>query len=159
MTGQLFLILSLGLLGYLGKFYLDKDRIQYKLLSWISILSMTVGVVYLLLDGIMGGVIAIATILLIILLAKGLESDKIFLNKIYSQIDEIKSLNPESNDAEIMNKIIKSNFLKIKQPIIDEIIEGSEDIEEMIYKAVEYEDSGKIRKPYPPENLDELEDY
>ncbi len=120
---------------------------------------MTVGIVHLLIEGIMGGIIAIATILLIILLARGLESDMIFLKEIYSQIDEYKILNPGSNDKEIMNNIIKSNFPKIKQPIIDEIIDGSEDIEEMIYKAVEYDQSGKIRKPYPPENLDDLEEY
>lgn len=113
----------------------------------------------MLVEGIMGGVIAIATILLIILLAKGLESDMIFLKKIYSQIDEYKILNPGTDDAEIMDNIIKSNFPKIKQTIIDEIIDDSEDIEEMIYKAVEYDQSGKIRKPYPPENLDDLEDY
>lgn len=120
---------------------------------------MVTGIVYLLMEGIMGGIIASATILLIILLAKGLESDMIFLKKIYSQIDEYKSLNPGSNDEEIMNSIIKSNFPKIKQPTIDEIIDGSEDIEEMIYKAVEYDQSGKIRKQYPPENLDDLEEY
>ena len=159
MNGQIFLFLALGLIGYLGKFYLNKGKIQYKLLSWISVLFMMVGAVLLLMDGIMGGVIAIATILVIILLAKGLESDKIFLNKIYSQVDEYKSLNRESNDAEIMKKIFKSNFQKIKPSIIDEIIEGSDDIEEMIYKAVEYDQSGKIRKPYPPDNLDDLEDY
>ena len=152
-------MLSLGLIGHLGKYYLNDDKIQYKLLSWISVILMTVGIVYLLMEGIMGGVIAIATILLIIVLAKGLESDMIFLKKIYSQVDEYKILNPGSNDAEIMNNIIKSNFPKIKQPIIDEIVGGSEDIEEMIYKAVEYDQSGKIRKPYPPENLDDLEEY
>ena len=120
---------------------------------------MTAGIVYLLMEGIMGGIIAIATILLIILLARGLETDMTFLKKIYSQINEYKILNPGSNDAEIMNNIIKSNFPKINQSIIDEIIDGSEDIEEMIYKAVEYDQSGKIRKPYPPENLDDLKDY
>ncbi|MCH8304615.1 MAG: hypothetical protein IIB94_05735 [Candidatus Marinimicrobia bacterium] len=158
MSGQLFLALSLGLIGYLSKYYLEKDTIQYKLLSWISVLLMTVGVVYLLLDGIMGGVIAFSTVLLIILLAKGLESDKRFLKKIYSQIDEYRSLDPEINNAEIMNKIIKSNFPKIKQPIINEIISDSEDLEEMIYKATEYDETGKIKKPYPPENLDDLDD-
>ena len=149
----------MGLIGYLSKYYLNKDKVLYKLLSWISVILMTVGIVYLLVEGIMGGVIAIATILLIILLAKGLESDMIFLKKIYSQIDEYKILNPGTDDAEIMDNIIKSNFPKIKQTIIDEIIDDSEDIEEMIYKAVEYDQSGKIRKPYPPENLDDLEDY
>lgn len=119
---------------------------------------MTIGVIYLLIDGIMGGLIAIFTILMIIVMAKGLESDKIFLKKIYSQIKEYKFLHPGSKDAEIMNHIIKSNFPKIKQRIIDEIIDGSEDIEEMIYKAVEYDQTGKIRKPYPPEDLDDLEE-
>ena len=92
------------------------------------------------------------------ILTKGLESDKRFLKKIYSQIDEYRSLNPEIDDAEIMNKIIKSNFPKIKQPVIDEIISDSEDLEEMIYKATEYDETGKIKKPYPPENLDDLDD-
>lgn len=158
MNVQIFLFLSIGLIGYLSKYYLKKDKAQYKILSWISVILMTVGIVYLLMAGIMGGIIAIGTILLIILLARGLESDMIFLKGIYSQIDEYKILNPGSNDKEIMNNIIKSNFKKIKQPIIDEIIDGSEDIEEMIYKAVEYDQSGKIRKPYPPENLDDLEE-
>ena len=159
MNVQIFLLLSFGLIGYLGKYYFNEDKIQYNLLSWISVILMTAGIVYLLMEGIMGGIIAIATILLIILLARGLETDMTFLKKIYSQINEYKILNPGSNDAEIMNNIIKSNFPKIKQPIIDEIIDGSEDIEEMIYKAVEYDHSGKIKKPYPPENLDDLKEY
>ena len=149
----------MGLIGYLSKYYLNKDKNRYKLLSWISVILMTVGFFYLFLEGIVGGVIALATILLIILLAKGLESDMNFLKDIYSQVDEYRNLNPGSNDAEIMSNIIKSNFPKIKQPIIDEIIDDSEDIEEMIYMAAEYEQSGKIRKPYPPENLDDLEEY
>ncbi len=159
MNVQIFLFLSFGLIGYLAKFYLNRDKIQYKILSFISVMLMTVGIVYLLIEGIMGGIIAIAIILLIILSARGLESDMIFLKKIYSQIDEYKNLNPRCNDEEIMNSIIKSNFPKIKQPTIDEIIDSSEDIEEMIYKTVEYDQSGKIRKPYPPENLDDLEEY
>ncbi len=158
MNIQTFLFLTLGLTGYLGKYYLNKDKILYKPLSWLSMLFMTIGVIYLLIDGIMGGVIAIFTILMIIVMAKGLESDKIFLKKMYSQIKEYKILHPGSNDAEIMTNIIKSNFPKIKQRIIDEIIDNSEDIEEMIYKAVEYDQTGKIRKPYPPEDLDDLED-
>lgn len=112
----------------------------------------------MLMEGIMGGVIATATILLIILLAKGLEKDKNFLKKIYTQVDEYKNHHLGCDDAEIMDSIIKSNFPKISQTIIDEIIGDSEDMEEMIYKAVEYDQSGKIRKPYPPENLDDLDD-
>ncbi len=149
----------MGLIGFLSKYYLNKDKVLYKLLSWISVILMTVGIVYLLVEGIMGGLIAIATILLIIILAKGLESDMNFLKKIYSQVNEYKILNPGTDDVEIMDNIIKSNFPKIKQPIIDEIIDDSEDIEEMIYKAVEYDQTGKIRKPYPPENLDDLEEF
>lgn len=127
-------------------------------LLWLSVLSMTIGVIFLLIDGIMGGIIALFTILMIIVMAKGLESDKIFLKKIYSQVDEYKITHPGSNDAEIMNHIINSKFPKIKQRIIDEIIDESEDIEEMIYKAVEFDQTGKIRKPYPPEDLDDLDD-
>ncbi len=119
---------------------------------------MTVGIVLLLLDGVFGGVIAIVAIVTIIIMAKGLESDKIFLNKIYSTVEKYRIENPNGSDAEIMEKVIRSNFSKMKAPIIDEIINGSEDLEEMIYKAVEYDASGKIRKPYPPENLDDLED-
>ncbi len=119
---------------------------------------MILGVVTLSFNGYMGAILATLSMLLIIVLAKGLESDKRFLKELYSQIDEYRNDDPQISNAEVMKKIINTNFPKIGNSIVHEIIVESEDIEEMIYKAVEYDTSGKIRKPYPPENLDDLED-
>ena len=146
MTAITFILLSLGLVGYLLKYFLDKEKSTYTLLMYSSIGLLVAGIINLSLSDLTGSVIALITIASILIMARGLESDKDFMKKIYKEAASVKAANPELDDAGLMEKIIGSNFPEIEIDSRREIIENSEDLEEMLFKAVEFETTGKISK-------------
>ena len=93
-----------------------------------------------------GAVTAGIAIYVIIKIAIGLETDKMFLRNIYNEIDTLRKDDNDINDEDIMVKIFKSNFPEISNPVTERIIETSEDIEEMLLQAIEYENYGKLKK-------------
>jgi len=85
-------------------------------------------------------------IFVIIKIAIGLESDMMFLRDIYNEIDTLRKDDPDMNDEDIMMKVFEANFPDTGNSINKRIIETSEDIEEMLLQAIDYENSGKLKK-------------
>ena len=103
-----------------------------------------------------GAVTASIVIYVIIKIVIGLETDKMFLRNIYNEIDGFRKDESDINDEEIMMKIFESNFPEISNSVTERIIETSEDIEEMLLQAIEYENSGKLKKNNVLEDSDIL---
>ena len=93
-----------------------------------------------------GAATAAIAIYVIIKIATGLESDMMFLRDIYNEIEILRKDDPDMKDEEIMLKVFEANFPDTSNSVNKKIIETSEDIEEMLLRAIEYENSGKLKK-------------
>ena len=152
MTLFIFLSLSLGMLAYLSRILIRKRNKFYILVTIASLMSITSGLIAFGFVHFYAAVTSAIAIFVIIKIAIGLESDMMFLRDIYNEIDTLRKDNPDMNDEDIMMKVFEANFPDTSNSINKRIIETSEDIEEMLLRAIDYENTGKLKK------LDVLED-
>ena len=125
-------------------------------MSVVSLTSIISGLIAFGFIHLFGAVTASIAIYVIIKIAIGLETDKMFLRNIYNEIDGFRKDDTDINDKEIMMKIFESNFPEISDSVTERIMETSEDIEEMLLQAIEYENSGKLKKNNVLEDSDIL---
>ena len=146
MTLFIFLSLSLGMLAYLSRILIRKRNKFYILVTIASLMSITSGLIAFGFVHFYAAVTSAIAIFVIIKIAIGLESDMMFLRDIYNEIDTLRKDNPDMNDEDIMMKVFEANFQDTSNSINKRIIETSEDIEEMLLRAIDYENSGKLKK-------------
>ena len=146
MTLYIFLSLSLGMLAYLSRILIRKRNKFYILVTIASLMSITGGLIAFGFVHFYAAVTSAIAIFVIIKIAIGLESDMMFLRDIYNEIDTLRKDNPDTNDEDIMMKVFEANFPDTSNSINKRIIETSEDIEEMLLRAIDYENSGKLKK-------------
>ncbi|MCH7618808.1 MAG: hypothetical protein IH880_03465 [Candidatus Marinimicrobia bacterium] len=146
MTLFIFLSLSLGMLAYLSRILIRKRNKFYILVTIASLMSITSGLIAFGFVHFYAAVTSAIAIFVIIKIAIGLESDMMFLRDIYNEIDTLRKDNPDMNDEDIMMKVFEANFPDTSNSINKRIIETSEDIEEMLLRAIDYENSGKLKK-------------
>ena len=146
--------MSIGLGGYLSRILFEGGKLPHKLITMFSLLFLSGSIILLFFEGFFGGVISLIIVTTIIMSAKGLESEKRFMKKIYKEVDLQKKKSSDISEEDLMSKIFESKFPKISSTIREEIIENSEDFEEMLYKAMEYDATGKIRKTSLTQKLD-----
>lgn len=119
-----------------------------------SLISITGGLIAFGFVHFYAAVTAAIAIFVIIKIAVGLESDMMFLRDIYNEIDTLRKDNPDMNDEDIMMKVFEANFPDTGKRVNKKIIETSEDIEEMLLRAIDYENTGKLKKVDPLEESD-----
>ena len=146
MTLFIFLSLSLGMLAYLSRILIRKRNKFYILVTIASLMSITSGLIAFGFVHFYAAVTSAIAIFVIIKIAIGLESDMMFLRDIYNEIDTLRKDDPDMNDEDIMMKVFEANFPDTSNSINKRIIETSEDIEEMLLRAIDYENSGKLKK-------------
>ena len=140
------------MLAYLSRILIRKRNKFYILVTIASLMSITSGLIAFGFVHFYAAVTSAIAIFVIIKIAIGLESDMMFLRDIYNQIDTLRKDDPDMNDEDIMMKVFEANFPDTSNSINKRIIETSEDIEEMLLRAIDYENTGKLKK------LDVLED-
>ena len=140
------------MLAYLSRILIRKRNKFYILVTIASLMSITGGLIAFGFVHFYAAVTSAIAIFVIIKIAIGLESDMMFLRDIYNQIDTLRKDDPDMNDEDIMMKVFEANFPDTSNSINKRIIETSEDIEEMLLRAIDYENTGKLKK------LDVLED-
>ena len=150
----IFFSLSLGMLAYLSRILIRERNKFYVFVTIASLMSILGGLIAFGFVHLFGSFTAAVAIYLIIKVATGLESDMMFLREIYNEIDGLKKDNPEMNDGDIMMKVFEANFPDTGNSVNKKIIESSEDIEEMLLRAIDYENTGKLKKIDPLEDSD-----
>ena len=134
------------MLAYLSRILIIRRNKFYTFVSVASLMSIISGLIAFGFIHLFGAVTASIAIYVIIKIAIGLETDKMFLRNIYNEIDGLRKDDTNMNDEDIMMTIFESNFPEISNSVTERIIETSEDIEEMLLQAIEYENSGKLKK-------------
>ena len=140
------------MLAYLSRILIRTRNKFYILVSITSLMSITGGLIAFGFVHFYAAVTSAIAIFVIIKIAIGLESDMMFLRDIYNEIDTLRKDDPDMNDDDIMMKVFEANFPDTSNSINKRIIETSEDIEEMLLLAIDYENTGKLKK------VDVLED-
>ena len=134
------------MLAYLSRILIRKRNKFYILVTIASLMSITSGLIAFGFVHFYAAVTSAIAIFVIIKIAIGLESDMMFLRDIYNEIDTLRKDDPDMNDEDIMMKVFEANFPDTSNSINKRIIETSEDIEEMLLRAIDYENSGKLKK-------------
>ena len=140
------------MLAYLSRILIRTRNKFYILVSITSLMSIIGGLITFGFVHFYAAVTSAIAIYIIIKIAIGLESDMMFLRDIYNEIDTLRKDDPDMNDEDIMMKVFEANFPDTSNSINKRIIETSEDIEEMLLLAIDYENTGKLKK------VDVLED-
>lgn len=112
----------------------------------------------MMLDNFIRGLFVLGMMVVLAIISNGLESDKRYIRNIYKKVEELRAINPGKNDAEIMNDLFNSQFPKIGKAVREEIINESEDFEDMLLKTIEFDSSGKISKSLTIDELEREED-
>ncbi len=134
------------MLAYLSRILIRRRNKFYILVTIASLTSMISGLIAFGFVHFYAAVTAAIAIYVIIRIATGLESDMMFLRDIYNEIDGLKKDDPDMNEEDIMMKVFEANFPDTGNSVNKKIIETSEDIEEMLLRAIEYENSGILKK-------------
>jgi len=150
----IFIFLTIGVIGLFSRVMTDKEAWLYTVLTLASTFFVGSGIFLMMLENIFRGLFVLGLIIVLTIISKGLESEKRYLRKIYKEVEELRVNNPSKNDKEIMEKLFESRFSKISMSVREEIINDSEDFEDMLMKAIEFNSSGKISKSL---TIDELE--
>ena len=130
-----------------------KDRL-YIVLTLASSIFIGGGIIMMMLDNLFRGLFVLGIIVILSIIANGLESDKRYIKKIYKEVEDLREKNPKKNDKEIMRDLFNSRFPKISISVREDIINNSEDFEDMLLKSIEFNSTGKISKTF---TIDELE--
>ena len=144
----------MGVIGLFSRVMTDKEAGLYTVLTIASFFFVGSGIFLMMLENIFRGLFVLGLIIVLTIISKGLESEKRYIRKIYKEVEELRVDNPLKNDKEIMEKLFESRFSKISTSVREEIINESEDFEDMLLKAIEFDSSGKISKSL---TIDELE--
>ena len=150
----IFILLSFGIIVLFLRVLTDNEDWLYKVLTIASTIIIGSGVTLMMLDNVFRGLFVLGLIVVLAILANGLESDKRYLRKIYKEVEDMRVKNPNKNDKEIMEDLFNSRFPKISSSVREEIINESEDFEDMLLRSIEFNSSGKISKS---PTIDELE--
>lgn len=142
----IFISLTLGIIGLFSRVMTDKEDRLYVVLTFASTILIGSGIVLMMFDNIMRGLFVLALIIVLAIISKGLEADKRYIRKIYKEVEDLRAKNPQKNDREIMEDMFNLRFPKISISVRKEIMNDSEDFEEMLLKTIEFNSSGKISK-------------
>lgn len=158
MTLIIYLSLTLGIIGLFSRVMTDKEHMLYMVLTIGSPLLIGSGIIGMMFDNIFRGLFVLALIIVLTIISNGLESDKRYIKNIYKEVEGLRAQNPDKNDKEIMNDLFDLRFPKIGMAVREEILNDSEDFEDMLLKAIEFNSSGKISKTLTINELEREDD-
>ena len=109
-------------------------------------------------DNIYRGLFVLGLIIVLAIISNGLESDSRYIRNIYKEVEELRRQNPGKNDKEIMKDLFDIRFPKISMAVREEILNESEDFEDMLLRTIEFNSSGKISKSLTINELEREDD-
>ena len=158
MNLTIYITLSLGVIGLFLRVLTDKEGRLYMLLTIASPILIGSGTLLMMFDNIYRGLFVLGLLIVLAIISNGLESDSRYIRKIYKEVKELRNQNPAKDDKEIMKDLFDSRFPKISMAVREEILNGSEDFEDMLLRAIEFNSSGKITKSLTINELEREDD-
>ncbi len=158
MNLTIYITLSLGVIGLFLRVLTEKESRLYTLLTIASPILTGSGTLLMMFDNIFRGLFVLGLIIVLAIVSNGLESDSRYIRKIHKEVEELRRQNPNKNDKEIMKDLFDLRFPKISMAVREEILNGSEDFEDMLLRAIEFNSSGKITKSLTINELEREDD-
>lgn len=158
MNLTIYITLTLGIIGLFSRVLTDKESRLYTLLTLGSPILIGSGTLLMMFDNIYRGLFVLALLIVLAIISNGLESDSRYIRKIYKEVGELRRQNPDKNDKEIMKDLFDLRFPKIGMAVREEILNESEDFEDMLLRTIEFNSSGKISKTLTINDLEREDD-
>ena len=154
----IYISLTMGIIGLFSRVMIDEEHRLYMVLTISSPILIASGIIGMMFDNIFRGLFVLGLIVVLTIISNGLESDKRYIRKIYKEVEDLRTQNPNKNDKEIMKDLFDSRFPKIGMAVKEEILNDSEDFEDMLLKAIEFNSSGKISRTLTINELEREDD-